>query len=105
MYSAFGRLKLADTEILFKLLPDYFDIQKFTKIVDVPFEWEHRIELQEGYNKWAGFYDEEIEVAYPVSFRKHTFTFERPNLQAAVDLLDDMEKIHEAIQAYRSSRR
>ena len=100
--SIFKKMDLSEIEILFRLLPNYLGIQEFTKLVKVPVEWEKGVEWQEGYTK-GGFYDEQVEVARPKGFVEHTFTFERPDIQNAIDLLDNMKKIREAIQAYRNS--
>jgi hypothetical protein len=96
-------LNLSDIELLFSLLPIYFSIQKFTKIVDVPVEWEKDVEVWESYHKGV-FYEEEMEVARPKGFIKHTFVFERPYLQNAIDFLNDMDKIREAIQEHKNPR-
>lgn len=97
-------MDLPEIETLFDLLPGYLSIEVFTKIVKVPVIWERDRIVQEGYQKWVGFYDEEIEIARPTGFIEHTFTFERPSLQAAIYLLDDTDRIHEAIRKHKNSR-
>jgi hypothetical protein len=67
-------------------------------------EWEKDTEYHEAYDKWAGHYTQVVEVARPTSFVDHTFTFERPYLKNAIDLLIMRDRVHEAIQAYRKSR-
>ena len=99
----FQKLKLLEIEALFQLLSRMWDIQVFTKVVQVPVKWKTDIEYQEAYDKWAGHYTQEIRVARPIGFVDHTFTFERPYLQNAIDLLNNMDKLHEAIQRYKRS--
>ncbi len=95
------KLEFSEIGALFDLFPQYLGIQAFKKTVKVPVEWEMGSEYQEAYNKWAGHYTQEITVARPKSFVDHTFTFERPNLQKALTLLNNMDKVYEAIQAYQ----
>ena len=97
-------LNLSDIELLFSLLLTHFSIQEFTKIVDVPVEWKKDVVLREGYIRKVGFYEEKVEVARPRGFVKHAFIFERPYLQNAIDFLNDMDKICEAIQEHKNSR-
>jgi hypothetical protein len=101
LLSIFRQLDFSETEALFDLLPTYFGIEEFKRTVNVPVEWEKGIEYQEAYDKWAGFYTQEIEVARPTRFVDHTFTFERPALQNAINLLQHKDQIREAIRAYK----
>lgn len=78
-------------EVLFSRLATCLGIQTYTKQVMVPVEWEKGVEFQEGYDKWAGNYGRDVEVARPKRFVEHTFTFERPYLQDAIELLNSMD--------------
>jgi len=104
LLSIFRKLDFSEIEVLFDLLPNYLGIQGFTKTVKIPVEWEKEVIVQEGYQLHVGFYVEEVEVARPKNFIEHTFTFQRPYLQEAIDLLDNMDKVHAAIQEYKNSR-
>ena len=105
LLSIFRQLGFSEIEALFDLLPQFFGIEEFKRTVKVPVEWEKRIEYQEAYDKWAGFYTQEVEVARPTHFVDHTFTFERPYMQNAINLLQHKDKIREAIQAYKKPRK
>ncbi|MBN1639869.1 MAG: hypothetical protein JXA09_01445 [Anaerolineae bacterium] len=87
-------------ETALDLLPSHLDVEQFTAVVNVPVAWEKDTVLQEGYQRHIGFYNEEVEVARPTRFAPHTFVFERPALQRAIDLLDDAEALRRAIQAH-----
>ena len=100
----FPILDLTEIEVLFEILPDYLSVHQFTKTVKVPVDWKKDIIIQEGYNKWAGFYNEEIEIARPQRFIEKTFTFESPYLENAIELLSSMKNVDEAIQAHKNSR-
>lgn len=100
--SVFRALPISENEILFRLLPDYLSVEKFQKEVNVPVAWNRSVETHEGYNKYVGDYSETVEVARPKEFVKHLFTFERPDLQNAINLLDNIDRVHEAIQAYKN---
>ena len=99
LWLLFDELESNDYDALIQLLPGYISFQEFTKTVNIPVEWEMRIEYREGYDKSAGFYDQKVEVGQPKAFIKHTFTFDRPYLQEATGLLDDPDKTRLAIQA------
>lgn len=101
----FDELEHTDYDLLVELIPRYFITQRFTKKVRVPIAWEKHVVLQEGYQLHVGFYDEKVEVARPKDFAEHTFTFERPDLQHAVNLLESMDRVHEAIEAHKKARR
>jgi hypothetical protein len=103
LLSLFRTLTISENEVLFRVLPAYLSTETFQKEVNVPATWNRSVETHEGYDKYAGNYSETVEVARPKEFVKHTFTFERPNLQNAIDLLDHMDRVHEAIQAYQIS--
>ncbi len=101
--SLIRQLEFAETETLFDLLPRYLGIEEFTQSVKVPVQWEKKLQYSEGYDKYVGFYGEELEVAIPIGFIDHPFTFERPYLQNAVDLLSNVDNVRETIQAYNQS--
>ncbi len=101
--SRFNDLEFSDFDLLFSILPNYIGVQRFAKVLDIPIRWEKGTELQEGYRKWIGFYEEEYDVARPTSYNKYKFEFERPSLQNAINLLDNADKVHEVIQAYKES--
>ncbi len=96
--------KLPDVEKLFRVFPIYLSTQEFQKEVYIPVVWDRSVEWQEGYDKYVGFYAGEVEVARPSKFAAHTFTFERPYLQNAIELLDNEDKIRKFIQSPSSSR-
>lgn len=104
LLSVFRSLTFSENEILFRLLPNHLSsMETYQKEVNIPVAWKKSVETFEGYNKYAGNYSETVEVARPIEFVKHTFTFERVNLQDVTDLLDNMDKIREAIQTYKSA--
>ncbi|CAG1014823.1 hypothetical protein ANAEL_05090 [Anaerolineales bacterium] len=102
LVSLLHTLDFSQFEALITIIPNYFSVQEFTKTVSVPKEWKLDIEYQEGYNKWAGFYTEKVEIARPIRFINHDFKFDRPYLQKALDLLDSMDQINEAIEGYKN---
>jgi hypothetical protein len=104
LHSLFRDLTLAEITGLFGLFPSYIGVQEFSKTVNIPVKWTRSIEIREVYTKWTGFYDEEVEAARPREFAPHVFVFERPYLQNAIDLLDNVDEIREAIQTHRDSR-
>ena len=104
LLSLLRKMDFPEIEALFDLLPGYLGIQEFTKTVSVPVEWDKSIEYQEGYDRYAGNYTEEVQVGRPKRFIKHDFRFDRPYLQRALELLDSADKIHAAIQTQKHSR-
>ena len=103
LLAVFRKLDFSETEALFELLPKFLDIQEFTKTVQVPVEWEQDIIYEETYNKYAGHYSEKVDVARPKGFIDQVFTFERPYLQNAISLLNNMDNVRETIQGYKKS--
>jgi hypothetical protein len=103
LLSRLQKMDFPEVEALFDLLPDYLGIQEFKKVVSIPVEWEKGVEYPDGYNKWAGNYTEKVEVARPKRFVKQDFTFDRPFLDRALDLLNSIDKIHAAIKTHKQS--
>jgi hypothetical protein len=101
--SLFRALSMSENKILFGLLPACLSVEKFPKVVNVPIAWNRSVETHEGYDKYAGNYSETVEVARPKEFEGHIFTFERPDLKNAIELLENMDRVHEAIQACKNS--
>jgi hypothetical protein len=99
----FQELEFADFDLLISLLPNYIGVQRFTKAVRVPVEWEKGTALAEAYDKWAGWHYEKYEVARPTGYEEHVFAFERPHIQDAVDLVDNAERAREIIQTNREA--
>jgi hypothetical protein len=102
--SRFRELDLVDLKTMFSLIPNYLGVEEFTEKVMIPVAWVKGIEFIECYDRYRGEYTEEFEVARPNAFAPHIFTFERPSFQRVIDLLDDDDKIRQAIQAHRGSR-
>ncbi len=103
LLSLIRTMDLSELEALFDLLPGLLGIEEFSKTVSVPVEWDKAIEYVDGYNKWSGEYTERVEVGRPKRFKNHVFIFDRPHLQAALELLDSPDKIHAAIQTQKNS--
>jgi hypothetical protein len=99
----FQELGFADFELLISLLPNYIGVQRFTKAVRVPVEWEKGIALSEAYDKWSGWHYRKYEVARPTDYAEHVFAFERPQLEDAVDLVNNAERACEIIQTNREA--
>jgi hypothetical protein len=104
LLSLFRTLEFSDIETLFDLLPQHLGVEAYTTTVKVPTGWGRSIEYHEAYDKWAGNYTQEVEVARPTNFVDHIFTFERPCLENAINLLITQDRVDEAIQAHRKSR-
>jgi hypothetical protein len=92
--AALRSLTSEEINTLYTLLPGYLTIETFTSTVNIPTNWATRLEKHESYDKWTGFHDETTEVAYPTAFRPHTFSFERPNIQPALDLFENPDHLH-----------
>ena len=99
LLSLFDILTFSEMLILLKLFPGYFSTEEYEKAVNIPVAWRQSVETHEGYDKAAGNYSETVTVARPTQFRPHTFIFERPYLQDAIDLLNNVDKIREVLQA------
>jgi hypothetical protein len=97
--SLFDNFGLWEVAVIFARLPKYLSTRKIQKEVLVPVAWKRDSVIQEGYNKWVGHYTERLDVARPVDFAPHIFTFERPYLQDALDMLNRASEIRETFQS------
>jgi hypothetical protein len=100
--SIFKKFDISEIENIFSGLPNTIGLQKFSKTVLVPVEWEKDTITQEGYTPHY-FYDYQVDVARPVKFEPHEFTFDRFYIQDAIDYLDRLEKAHETSETHRNS--
>jgi hypothetical protein len=90
----------AEVAVIFALLPGYCGVQTFTQLVDIPVAWRPDTVAEDGYDKYrGGYYTELVPVARPDAFQAHSFTFERPDIQPALDLLDDPERLRAALHS------
>lgn len=104
LVSLFYELENSDFETLIEALPLIIFIRKYTKLVNIPVQWEMQTIDQEGYARWIGFYDKKVEVARPISFVPHEFYFERIDFDYVLNQLADLDRTREIIQAKKQSR-